>query len=105
MVWLSFKKTAVFLVGLSGSVVAQNVLPISLREADINDWVLVISTVSVAIAVLMLIFFGLKWMTADGPDDRREAKEGIKNVLYGLLILIIAAAIVTFMDSIRPHYA
>ncbi len=40
-----------------------------------------------------MIYAGFKWMTAEKPEDVQKAKDTIKNVIIGLVIIVAAYAI------------
>jgi len=48
------------------------------------------------IAVFLIIWAGLKWTgSRDNPQDRDQAKRMVEGVLVGLLIVVVATAIVS----------
>jgi hypothetical protein len=50
------------------------------------------------LAVLVILYGGFKWMTAGGDDDKvGEAKKLIINGIIGLIIILSAYAIATFV--------
>lgn len=50
------------------------------------------------VAVIMIIFGGFTWMTAGGNEERIEkAKKILKASIIGLIIILLAWAIVTFI--------
>ena len=50
-----------------------------------------------AFGALMILFEGIKWVTAQSPVDREDAKKGILYVLIGLFLLKGAENIVRFL--------
>ncbi len=53
------------------------------------------------IAVLLIIYAGFLWMTAQGKEDQiQRAKDVLKNATIGVIIIIMAYAIVTFIISL-----
>ncbi len=55
-------------------------------------WVLLI--IAIALAVLIIMLAGLKWMFSDTPEARRSAKNMILYVIVGTLVAILAWQIV-----------
>jgi hypothetical protein len=52
------------------------------------------------VAVVIILFGGFKWMTAGGNDDKvKEAKKLIISGIIGLVIILSAFAIATFVLS------
>ena len=51
--------------------------------------------------MVLMVSAGLRWMTARGNEqDVEQAKESIKSAAIGLLIVLIAYALVTFISAI-----
>lgn len=77
-----------------------------LGEADLIDTIAQIIRIALGflgiIAVVIILLGGFKWMTAGGNDDKvKEAKKLIFSGIIGLVIIISAYAIATFViDSI-----
>lgn len=44
-----------------------------------------------------ILYGGFKWMTAEGPEDVKKAKDIIKNAIIGLVIIVAAYAISSFV--------
>jgi len=84
-------------------VVGQSIIPIGLKTATIGDIITIFYAVSVSVAVLMMIFHGIKWITADDDNDRKLAREGVIHVLLGLLFILIAAALVEMIYT-KPSF-
>jgi len=50
------------------------------------------------IATLMIIVAGIKWITSsDDPEARNSAKSQVFNVIIGLIIVLLAAFLVSFI--------
>ena len=50
------------------------------------------------VATLMIIFAGIKWITsADDPSARAAAKTQVFHILIGLVIVLLAAYLVSFV--------
>lgn len=58
--------------------------------------------IAAGIAILMITIHAVKWKTASSPADREEAKRGIINVILGLIVIIIAAALVALI-YVKPE--
>lgn len=77
-----------------------------LGEADLVDTIAQIIRIALGflgvIAVVIILLGGFKWMTAGGNDDKvKEAKKLIFSGIIGLVIIISAYAIASFViDSI-----
>jgi TRAP-type C4-dicarboxylate transport system permease small subunit len=64
----------------------------------IANWLIVIGVV---IAVIYIIWGGIKWMTARGDQTKaKEAKEAIKNGLIGALIVLGVGVIIRTLSAI-----
>jgi uncharacterized membrane protein len=53
-------------------------------------WVVSLRTVAFALAWLMMVLMGVKWIVADSPNERAEAKKGMIYIVIGLLIVVSA---------------
>lgn len=60
--------------------------------------------VAAGIATLMITIHAIKWKTGGSPADREEAKRGIINVILGLILIMIAASVVTVIYQ-KPNEA
>jgi type IV secretory pathway VirB2 component (pilin) len=47
-----------------------------------------------ALALLMLVIQGLRWVMSDSEGDRAEAKKGMIYIMVGLIVVYLAANIV-----------
>lgn len=43
--------------------------------------------IGAVLAVLFMVLNGIKWIIADGPEDREDAKKGIIYTIIGLILL------------------
>lgn len=59
---------------------------------------IILSILGVVFVVLMIIS-GVKWMTSDGDKGVKEAKTTITNAVIGLVIIVSAWAITSFVVS------
>jgi hypothetical protein len=58
--------------------------------AAMPAWVGDLASVGYALGYIMMVFMGVKWIVADSPNDRAEAKKGILYIVIGLLIIASA---------------
>jgi FtsH-binding integral membrane protein len=88
---------ALFIVFFSASAVSAD---------EITDLVAALKTVAAALGVLLISVQGLKYVTAESPDDRAEAKKGLIWIIMGLLIAAVAANIVCglYCMAISQYY-
>jgi type IV secretory pathway VirB2 component (pilin) len=64
----------------------------------VANWLIV---VGVVIAVIYIIWGGIKWMTARGdPTKVKEAKEAMKNGLIGALIVLGVGVIIRTLSAV-----
>lgn len=82
-------------------------LPAS-QDEDVRDMAVVIIKYLITfigiIAVIIILYGGFVWMTAGGNDDRvTKAKNIIVAGVIGLIIVIAAFAIVTFVINMSEH--
>ena len=61
---------------------------------DLNN---VLYGIAAGIAILLIAIHGIRWKIADSPEAKDDAKRGILNVIFGLAIIIIAAALVAWL--------
>ena len=61
---------------------------------DINN---ILYGIAAGIAILLIAIHGIRWKTAGSPEGREDAKRGILNVIFGLAIIIVAAALVAWL--------
>jgi type IV secretory pathway VirB2 component (pilin) len=66
------------------------------RAAAANISVM-LTTIGNACGVVMIIYMGLKWMLADDPQGRENARRGIIYIIIGLIILRVASALVYYL--------
>ena len=59
--------------------------------------------IAAGIAALMITMHAVKWKTADNPNDREEAKRGMINVILALILIMIAAALVSVLFVKPPE--
>lgn len=49
------------------------------------------------IAFFMMVYMGVKWVMADGPSDRENARRGIIYIIIGVILLRASRQIVYFI--------
>lgn len=54
-------------------------------------------TIGRPLAILMLIYMGVKWLIAEGPEDRDNARRGVIYVVIGIIMLIAAESFVQYL--------
>jgi hypothetical protein len=59
--------------------------------------------IATGIALLLITVQAVKWKTSENSKDRDEAKKGMFNVILGLIIIIIAATLVSLLFSKPPN--
>ena len=59
--------------------------------------------IAAGIAALMIAMHAVKWKTADNPNDREEAKRGMINVILALILIMIAATLVSVLFVKPPE--
>ena len=61
---------------------------------------LVMTRVAGAIAGLVFVIAGVKWVaSADNPGERKQAKDTMKNAIIGLIIIMVAAQIISAVGT------
>ena len=63
---------------------------------DVNSG---LKTVASALGVLIIVYAGIKWVMADSPQERDDAKKTIIYVIVGLLVVANAKDIVDALYS------
>lgn len=74
---------------------------------EMGELVSALKVIAAALAVLLISVQGLKYVTAEAPDDRAEAKKGLIWIIVGLLVVAIAANLVCglYCNAIATTYA
>ncbi len=74
--------------------------------ADIIDTIGGVNTVlygiAAGIAALMITLHAIRWKTAENPSEREEAKKGIISVILAIVLIMIAATLVSLLFSKPP---
>lgn len=68
-------------------------------NGQIYPLVEIVYGIAAGIAALMIILHGFKWLISEEPAERKEARERIIYTLYGVIIIIIAVALVNTIYS------
>ena len=91
---LSVNATPFTIVDYGGSV-GLGTTDLKTTAVNIISWLLGIISL---VAVVMIIFGGLQWLTSAGNEERIEkAKKTISSAVIGLILVILAWAIVIFV--------
>ncbi|MFH1835802.1 MAG: pilin [Methanobacteriota archaeon] len=61
---------------------------------EMSDLIVALKTVAAALAVLLISIQGLKYITAESPNDRAEAKKGLIWIIVGLVVAAVSANLV-----------
>ena len=56
-------------------------------QAPDYSWVCGLQTLAGALGWVMMVIMGLKWIVAESPNERAEAKKGMLYIVIGLLIV------------------
>ncbi|MFH1788016.1 MAG: hypothetical protein ABH834_01390 [Candidatus Altiarchaeota archaeon] len=97
--------------GFSGktfiSVLVLALLSGSASAGEMEDLVPALQTVAAALGILLISVQALKYVTAESPDDRAEAKKGLIWIIVGLLVVAISANLVCglYCNAIATTYA
>ena len=51
------------------------------------SWLASLATLAYALAWIMMVIMGMKWILADSPNERADAKKGMMYILIGLLVV------------------
>ena len=64
----------------------------------------ILKLASASIAALIIVLQGIKWITsAEDPGARKAAKAGIVHAIIGLIIIILAIALVSLVVTGQSH--
>ncbi|MCX6695778.1 MAG: pilin [Candidatus Altiarchaeota archaeon] len=53
--------------------------------------------IGASLAFILFVYQGMKWMVAEGPEDREDAKKGIIYLVIGMLLLVCSYSLVYFL--------
>ena len=56
-----------------------------------------LQTIGAPIAFLMMIYLGMKWYMAEGPEDRENSRRGVIYVIIGVILLQAAMPLVHYL--------
>ena len=62
-------------------------------QAAAPSWVPGLRSIALALGWLMMIIMGIKWLLADSPNERADAKKGMTYIIVGLLIVASACGL------------
>jgi hypothetical protein len=77
-------------------------------QAQDWGWVCGLKRAAVALAWVMMIIMGSKWIIAESPNDRAEAKKGMIYIVTGLLVIASTENLITSLyceAATRADYA
>lgn len=63
-------------------------------QSEMIDLIRALKRIAAALGALLIAVQGLKYVTAESPDDRAEAKKGLIWIIVGLLVAAISAYLV-----------
>ena len=61
--------------------------------ATVPAWIPGLKQVAVALGWIMMIIMGIRWMIADSPNERADAKKGMMYIMIGLLVIAAACGL------------
>ena len=74
---------------------------IPLKGFGISYWYSILFGIGLFFALFMLIVNSIKLMTSGhNPEKTKEAMAGIQQAILGLLLIVIAAALVVFVNNL-----
>jgi len=56
-------------------------------------------TMGYPLAFIMMLYMGLKWMTAETPSDRENARRGVIYIVIGVILLRVANQVILYLLS------
>ena len=100
LLFLVFAPSMALAVEFDSNDVADTTLPTKDLKASITSIIGWALTFLGLIAVIMIIYGGFMWLTAAGNEERiSKAKQIISAAIIGLVIILLAAAIVYFIGQ------
>ncbi len=88
---------------ISSVAVGEHIIPVGLRDATIQDIINIFYGIIAGTGVLMIVLHGIKWITTDNDEDRKQARNGVLHVLAGLILIGMATALVNMIYA-KPGY-
>jgi type IV secretory pathway VirB2 component (pilin) len=98
------KKTLLLVLFSASSAAAEVLIPIGGDQVHIDTVTAIVGGISLGLAAVMFVLNGFKWITADDPQDRLEARKALTIILVAILMLMLAAAFVNMFYSIPTGY-
>jgi len=71
--------------------------PCSITIDATSRIITVLTTIGYPIGVFMMVYMGTKWIVAEGPEDRENARRGIIYVFIGILMFQTVSPFVVYM--------
>lgn len=59
-------------------------------SASVPAWIPNLKVVAAVLGWLFMVIMGIKWILADSPNERAEAKKGMMYIVVGLLVIASA---------------
>jgi hypothetical protein len=96
-----FFTLAAMMLFLSNFAIAQ---PLPPEMSEITSLTNGIATVAGSLGALMLAYAGLRWLMADGPQERDDARKTIIYIIIGLLVVSATTDLVhaLYCDTMNP---
>jgi len=88
------KKTAAGLALLASSILNAGAACPTAQTQELYDLSEALVMIAAALALALMAYQGLKWITADTPGDRSEAKKGMIYCILGLVVVAVAGFVV-----------
>lgn len=85
------KILAIGLLLLLAKLASAGTIPQMNKVVELN---LGLKTVAAALGMLVIAYSGLRWVTAEGPQERDDAKKTIIYVIIGLIVVSLANELV-----------
>ena len=58
------------------------------------SWICSLKTVAYSLGWIMMVIMGIKWIIADSPNERADAKKGMIYIVIGLLVVKSAVQLI-----------
>ena len=69
---------------------------------ELQDIITQLQTIGGPIALIMMIYMGMKWFMAEGPEDRENARRGIIYIIIGVILLAATLPLVMYLLCWTP---
>jgi hypothetical protein len=61
-----------------------------------------IQTIGYPIGFIMMIYMGVRWFLAEGPEDRENARRGVIYIIIGIMLLRTADPLINYLLCWTP---